>query len=89
MSDKAYSGPDMRAPAPAKIANTAAYGLTAGLGIATAHWLLKGYHPGSPWQYTPPDDALVEMWIVTILPTVHLIGRIINHHLQKLAGDEE
>ena len=77
---------DRRAPPPPAVTATAAYGLTAGLGIATAHWLLKCYHPGSGWDYHAPDDALIEMWIVTVLPTVHLIGRIINNHLERLAG---
>lgn len=80
--------PADRAPAPARIANTAAYGLSAGLGLASVHWVLKSYHPGSGWDWQTPDDALIEMWIVTLLPTVHLLGRIVNNHLKKLAGEE-
>lgn len=79
---------DRRAPPPPRIANTAAYGLSAGLGLATVHYLLKSYHPGGGWDFRAPDDALIEMWLVTVLPTIHLIGRIINNHLKKLAGED-
>lgn len=70
----------------ASAANTAAYGLSAGLGVATLHWLLKGFTNGE-WEYEPPDDALVEMWLVALLPTFHLIGKVVNFQLSKFAGE--
>lgn len=82
-----YTGPDQRKPLPPAVTATAAYGLTIGLGIATAHWLMKCY-ASHDFNFIPPDDALIEMWIVAILPTVHLIGRIITHHLQRLDPGE-
>lgn len=84
MSDPA----DWKKRAPT-VANTAAYGYTTGIVIATVHWMAKGYHPGSGWDWKLPDDALIEMWVFMLLPTVHLIGKIVNNHLKRLAGEPE
>ncbi len=89
MSEPKYTGPDQRAPQPPKVSTTTGYSLGAGLMIATIHWLIKAYHPGSGWDFHAPDDGLIEMWVFAVLPAVHLIARIIMNHLQRLAGPEE
>lgn len=78
----------------AKISTTAVYGYSTGIAIATAHYLVKCWHAGgqgSPgyWVFFPPDDSLIEMWTFVLLPTVHLLARIVGNHLHKLAGDQE
>lgn len=75
-----------RIPPPAKIADTAAYSYTAGVGLATAHWAIKCHQTGH-WVFVPPDDALIEMWLFMVLPMVHLVVRIIMNRLKKLAGE--
>lgn len=77
-----------RAPPPARVSTTATYGLSGGLILAWIHWLMKCYHPGSGWDWHVPDDALLEITIASVLPIVHLIGRIIKNHLQRLAGEQ-
>lgn len=71
----------------ASVADTAALGYSAGVGVATVHYFIKCYATGT-FHFVPPEDALIEMWLFLILPTVHLICKIINKRLQKLAGDE-
>lgn len=85
---------DRRAPPPPRISTTAAYSYTAGMVIATFHFIGKCYHVDTGvmphhvfFSWTLPDDSLIEMWVFMMLPTLHLIGRIINNHLRKLAGD--
>lgn len=84
-----YTGPDQRAKQPAKIATTAAYGYSVWLGLSTVHYLIKCYMPGVGFHFFPPEDALLEGWIVTLLPTVHMIAKIVHHHLQRLAGESD
>lgn len=82
-----YSGPDQRKPLPPRIAATAAYGLGSGVILATAHHLLKCYQGGT-FEWFWPDDALIEMWLLSVLPAIHLFGRVFRHQLLKLAGEE-
>lgn len=71
------------------IKTTATYGYSAGLGLATIHFIGKCYHPGNGFLWQMPDDSLIELWLFTLLPIVHLVARIIYNHLQKLAGDDQ
>ena len=71
-----------------QVKSTAAYGLSAGLALATIHWLSKCLSAKGGAHWALPDDALLEMWIGASIPTVHLIGRIVNNKLQRLAGEE-
>ena len=75
---------DRRAPAPPSVATTAAIGTSTGIAVGWVHW---GYKCWLAHAVIPPDDALLEVTIFLLMPTVHLIGRIINNHLQKLAGE--
>lgn len=79
---------DRRAPPPPKVATTSAYSFGTGLVIASAHFGMKCYS-GGHFHWVTPDDALIEMWAVSMLPIIHLIHKIIIHHLEKLAGDEQ
>lgn len=67
-----------------RLSNTFAYGSGLGGGIALAHWLMKCYATGH-FVFQKPDDALLEFGLGYIFPVVHLIGRIINKLLQRLA----
>ncbi len=79
---------DRRAPPPPQITNTLAYGMSAGFALGLIHWIMKCYETGH-FVFTKPDDALIEMAVGFSLPTIHLISRIINNHLKKLAGENE
>lgn len=81
--------PSDRVPPPTRVSTTAAYGYTTGIIVATVHWLAKSYHPGSGWDWHLPDDSLIEMWVFMLLPTAHLIVKIINNRLKKLAGEDQ
>lgn len=84
-------GPELRKP---RIAKTAVVGYSAGIVVATVHWLAKCYHLDpithtGHWWFFLPDDALIEMWAFVLLPTIHMLGRAINNRLSKLAGEEQ
>lgn len=76
-----------RVPPPAKVATTAALGYGTWIALATAHYLFKCYMPGVGFHFFPPDDALLEGWVVALLPTVHQVLKIFHHHLDRLAGE--
>lgn len=86
MSDK-YTGPDQRAPQPMTTTAKAGVAFNAGVGLLTAHWLLKCFVTGH-WVYIPPEDAVVETWLLTVIPIFDLLSKIITIRLQKLAGEQ-
>lgn len=65
---------------------TTAMALSGGVAFATADWLLSG-HSAAGWYLSPPPSALVDLWISAVLPTLHLVAKIINNWLQKKAGE--
>lgn len=84
--------PDTRPGSPddrkSSVLKTAALTLTGGVAFATADWLRDGYSAAG-WYLTPPPQALVDMWIAMILPTLHTIARIFNNWLAKAEKDSQ
>lgn len=81
-----FQGQDRRTPPPAKVSITAGYSLSAGILLATAHYLLKCNMAG---HFIPPDDALITMWGVLLLPIGHLLGRVVMYQLNRLPGAKD
>ena len=92
MSDATKPDPRSSGGTPADRAITSAqvagYSYSGTVAIATAHWLVKCLGTGH-WVWHQPDDALIEMWVLYLLPTAHLIAKIIHNKLAKAAGESQ
>lgn len=58
-------------------------------GLGTLHYIFKCFDAQGHFQFMRPEDALLELWLPGILVPLNLIWTIINHRLEKLAGDDE
>lgn len=88
MSEDTRAHPGTAADRKSSVKTTAALGLSGGLFVIWAHYGIKLF-PSGHFHYVAPDDALIEMTVMAVLPTLHMIGRIINNHLEKLAGEDK
>lgn len=67
--------------------DTAAKTLAGTIALTTVHWLIKCL-AGGHWHYLVPDDALLEMWVMAILPSIHLVWRVGQAKIEKWAREQ-
>lgn len=87
MSDETRERTGTVADRKPQILKTTAVGFAGGLGIAWLDWYLDGFGTKGAWQFVMPPRYLIDATAGVLLPTLHLVGRIINNRLSKLAGD--